>query len=43
MRSPYDAALFPELLAAGAAFLCAYEYTPSSACAVARYLAGEGI
>lgn len=39
MRSPYDATLFPDLLAAGAAFLCAYEYTPSSARAVAERLA----
>ena len=46
MRSPYDADLFPEIVSGrsekkGAAFLCAFEYTPASARSVAAFLSGS--
>jgi beta-N-acetylhexosaminidase len=46
MRSPYDAALFPGIVSGpgergGAAFLCAFEYSPASVRSVAAFLAGN--
>jgi beta-N-acetylhexosaminidase len=41
MRSPYDISLFSEQVAGGAAFFCAYEYTPPAAAALAEMLAGR--